>query len=247
MSKLRSARWVIVLALLTMAAGPRRGVAFQASQAAAGGGSAPLTAEQDHQRLMDLLHITSLRPGANQRDPQGPNGVNFDESKANPYPNLPDPLTLNNGKKVKTAKVWWQQRRPEIVELFDREIYGRVPKNVPKVKWEVTATTNGTNGDVPVVTKQLVGHVDNSAYPLISVNIQLTLTTPANAAGPVPVMLLLGGGRAASGKGGAASGRGRAGPRRPAGTQRAATDSGEGLGLRQPGRQPASRPTTARA
>ena len=64
MSKLRSARWVIVLALLTTAAGPRRGVAFQASQAAAGGGSAPLTAEQDHQRLMDLLHITSLRPGA---------------------------------------------------------------------------------------------------------------------------------------------------------------------------------------
>ena len=82
---------------------------------------------------------------------------NYDESKANPYPDLPDPLTLKNGKKVKTAKEWWQQRRPEIVEFFDREIYGRVPKNLPKVKWEVTSTPHGTNGDVPVVTKATRG------------------------------------------------------------------------------------------
>jgi hypothetical protein len=137
--------------------------------------------------------------------------VNYDESKANPYPSLPDPLVLNNGKKVKTAKAWWQQRRPEIVEFFDREIYGRAPKNLPKVQWEVTATTSGTNGDVPVVTKQLVGHVDNSAYPQVSVNIQLTLTTPANATGPVPVMLLIGGGAPPAGAGG--PGRGEpAGP-----------------------------------
>ena len=228
MLKLRLVRWVVVTALLTMTAGPRWGVAQTAP--------APLTAEQDHQRLMDLLHITTLRPGANQREPQGPNGVNFDESKANPYPKLPDPLVLNDGNKVKTAKVWWQQRRPEIVELFDREVYGRVPSDVPKVKWEVANTTSGTNGDVPVVTKQLVGHVDNSAYPQVSVNIQLTLTTPANATGPVPVMLLIGGGCAASG-------RGRARPRRTGGAQRAATYSGAGLGLRQlvdiqhPGRQ----------
>jgi len=224
MSELRSARWVIVLVLLTIAAGPRRGVAFQASQAAAGGGPALLTAEQDHQRLMDLLHITSLRPGADQRNPQGPNGVNFDESKANPYPNLPNPLALNNGKKVKTAKTWWRQRRPEIVELFDREIYGRVPKDVPKVKWDATGTAGGTNGDVPVVTKQLVGHVDNSAYPQVSVDIQLTLTTPANASGPVPVMLLLGAGPPPAGRaapparetapppGAGGPGRGPAGP-----------------------------------
>jgi hypothetical protein len=184
--------------------------AFQASLAAAGDGPAPLTAEQDHQRLMDLLHITSLRPGANQREPQGPNGVNYDESKANPYPNLPDPLTLNNGKKVKTAKVWWRERRPEIVELFDREIYGRAPKNLPKVKWEVAGTAGGTVGDMPVVTKQLVGRVDNSAYPQVSVDIQLTLTTPANASGPVPVMLLIGGGAPPAGAGG--PGRGPAAP-----------------------------------
>ena len=144
--------------------------------------------------MMDLLHITSLRQGANGNNPQAPNAANYDESKANPYPNLPDPLVLKNGKKVTKASVWWSKRRPEIVEDFDREIYGRVPKDMPKVKWEVTSTTNEMNGDVPVVTKQLVGHVDNSAYPQITVDIQLSLTTPANATGQVPVIMEFGGG-----------------------------------------------------
>jgi len=151
-----------------------------------------LTAEQDHQRIMDLLKINKLRPGANPRSNDPTNQPNYDESKANPYPNLPDPLTLKNGKKVKDAKTWWSKRRPEIVEDFDREIYGRVPANVPKVNWEVLKTTQEKNGDFPVVVKKLAGHVDNSAYPAIKVDIDLTLTTPANATGPVPVMIEFG-------------------------------------------------------
>jgi hypothetical protein len=164
-----------------------------------------LTAQEDRQRLMDLLHITSLRIGANGSNPQAPNYANYDESKANPYPDLPDPLLLKNGKKVTTAKMWWEQRRPEILEDFDREIYGRLPQVVPAVKWEVTNTTEEMVGDVPVVTKQLVGHVDNSAYPQVTVDIKATLTTPAKAAGPVPVMMELGGG---GGRGPAAAGPG---------------------------------------
>jgi len=151
-----------------------------------------LTAEQDHQRLMDLLKITKLRPGANPRSTDPHNQPNYDETNANPYPRLPDPLTLKNGKKVKDAKTWWSKRRPEIVEDFDREIYGRVPKDVPKVNWEIVSTTEGKNGDFPVVTKKLLGHVDNSSYPAIKVDIDLTLTTPANATGPVPVMIEFG-------------------------------------------------------
>ena len=85
--------------------------------------------------------------------------------------------------------MWWEQRRPEIVEEFDREIYGRAPKVTPKVNWEVTSTAQEMHDDVPVITKKLVGHVDNSAYPAITVDLQLTLTTPAKAAGPVPVMM----------------------------------------------------------
>src|SRR5206468_4038352 len=68
---------------------------------------------QDHQRMLESLKITSLRPGANPNDPKAPNAVNYDESKANPYPKLPDPLVLKNGKKVTSAKIWWNQRRPE--------------------------------------------------------------------------------------------------------------------------------------
>jgi hypothetical protein len=149
-----------------------------------------LTAEQDHQRMMDLLGIKELRPGRDGYRKDLPNSANYDEAKANPYPQLPDPLVLNNGKRVTTAKMWWWDvRRPQIVEMFDREIYGRVPAHTPAVHWEVTATKRGEDAGVPTITKTLVGHVDNSAYPLIDVNIQMELTTPANAKGSVPVIL----------------------------------------------------------
>ena len=148
--------------------------------------------EKDHQQMMDQLHITSLRSGRNGSDPKDPNFANYDESKANPYPNLPDVLTQNDGKKVATAKEWWNKRRPEIVELFDREVYGRVPAHTPGVKWELVSTTNEKNGDFSVVTKKLVGHVDNSSYPAVTVNIDLTLSTPADAKGPVPVIMEFG-------------------------------------------------------
>jgi hypothetical protein len=154
--------------------------------------STELTAEQDHKLMMQKLGITSLRPGANPNKPDAANAANYDEAKANPYTNLPDPLTLKNGKKVKDAKTWWNQRRPEIVEDFDREIYGRVPKNTPKINWEVVSTTQEKNGDFPVVVKKLAGHVDNSSYPTIKVDIDLTVTTPAQANGPVPLMMEFG-------------------------------------------------------
>lgn len=151
-----------------------------------------LTAEQDHQRLMDLLKITKLRSGANPRSTDPANLPNYDEAKANPYPNLPDPFVLKDGKKVKDAKTWWSKRRPEIVEDFDSEIYGRVPGNTPRVNWEVVSTLQEKNGDFPVTTKTLLGHVDNSSYTPIKVDIQLTLTTPAEAKGPVPVIMEFG-------------------------------------------------------
>jgi len=150
-----------------------------------------ITTEEDHQRMMDLLHISSLRSGPSG-NPAASNAANSDESKANPYPYLPDPLRLNDGTKVTTAKMWWTKRRPEIVEDFDREIYGRVPKDTPEVKWEVTSVAQETSGSAAVITKKLVGHVDNSSYPSISVDIQATLTTPADSSGPVPVMVEFG-------------------------------------------------------
>jgi hypothetical protein len=147
-----------------------------------------MTAEQDHRLMMDKLGIGAIRQGANGRDPNAPNAANYDESKANPYLALPDPLKLANGKAVRTAKDWWKKRRPELVELFDREIYGRTPKSTPAVKWEVESTGNEKVADRDVVVRKLIGHVDNSSYPAIGVDIELTLTTPAGAKG-VPVII----------------------------------------------------------
>jgi hypothetical protein len=192
----RSVRWTLGLVVCVSIVIPRASGQDPAQKPESSGSPQPvqLTAQQDHKRLMDLLHITTLRPGANgsNRQPPPPNAANYDESKVAPYPNLPDPLLLKDGQKVTTAEAWWQRRRPEIVEDFDREIYGRAPKETPKVEWKLTSSTKETSGSVPFITKKLVGHVDNSSYPQISVDIQLTLTTPANATGPVPIMMEFG-------------------------------------------------------
>ena len=169
------------------------------------------TAKEDHRDMLDQLGIKSLRRGVDGMNRQSPNYQNTDESKANPWLNLPDPLTLKNRQKVTAAEGWWKQRRPEIVEDFDREVYGRVPKDVPKVTWEVTSAARETNSDVPVMAKRLVGHVDNSSSPSIKVDIQLSLTTPADAAGQVPVMIEFGFSF------GGAWGRGPGGPSGPGG------------------------------
>lgn len=149
------------------------------------------TAEEDRVHMMQLLHISALRRGADG-DPKSPYAANYDESKAGPFSKLPDPLTLKNGNKVTTAELWWTKRRPEIVEDFDQEIYGRVPANAPRVNWEIVATTKEDIGGMAVITKRIVGHVDNSSYSPVAVNIELKLTIPATATAPIPVIMELG-------------------------------------------------------
>jgi hypothetical protein len=189
--------WALTLGLLAIAA-------RTAGQQAPADGPVQMTREEDHARTMKQLGIAAMPRGA-----VGASLETYDESKANPYPTLPDPLTLKNGRKVTTAAMW-RTRRAEILEEFEREVYGRRPKNTPKVTWEVKSATNGMNGEVPIITKELVGHVDNASYPQITVDIQLSLSTPANAKGPVPVIMQFGGGfgpgRGAAGRGGPPAG-----------------------------------------
>jgi lysophospholipase L1-like esterase len=146
----------------------------------------------DHTNMMEQLGITALRSGPSGNE-SAPNHANYDESLANPSPNLPDALTLKNGKKVTSAAMWSNERRPEIVEDFDREVLGRVPRNVPNVAWRVSRTERFEVGGRPVVGKELIGTADNSAFPETRVEIQMTVVTPANQAGPVPVMMMFGG------------------------------------------------------
>src|SRR5438105_9529 len=169
-----------------------------AHDAASSGPSAPLqdrewTAADDHRNMMEQLGIKTLRPGPSGNK-QPPNHANYDEALANPFPNLPDPLTLADGRKVTTAAMWLAERRPQIVEDFEREVVGRVPTPVPTVTWSVAQTVKGDLAGHPIVGKRLVGHVDNSAYPAISVDMQLILVTPGNVHGPAPVMIMFRGG-----------------------------------------------------
>lgn len=145
---------------------------------------------EDHGRMLELLGISELRPGPSG-DPQAPNAANTDETRVPPY-TLPDPLVQNSGQRISSAEQWWRVRRPEIVEDFDREVYGRVPSNVPPTRWKVVSTAREMNGSFPVVVKKLIGRVDNSLYPAIEVNIDLALATPADAEGPVPLMMHFG-------------------------------------------------------
>src|SRR5262249_2602402 len=127
------------------------------------------------------------------------------EATANRYKDsMPDLMTFKDGKKVKSADQW-PKRRAEIVEDFEREVYGRVPKNVPKVKWEVTRAVEGESGGIATVTKTLAGHVDNSAFPQIQVTIGASFTVSKDAAGRAPIILQCGGGFGCGSRGGASS------------------------------------------
>ncbi len=124
---------------------------------------------------------------------------NYDEARANPYP-IPDALVLKNGQAVKDADTWWKQRRPEILESFYAEVYGRIPANTPKVTWEVA--TSEVDG---VKTKTIVGQIENAAFPKANPTIKMTLSLPAKATGPVPVMVALAAGAPPSNRGGGAA------------------------------------------
>ncbi len=147
--------------------------------------------QNDYQDMMKQLNIESVRPGPSG-NPEAPNAANVDESKVRQNIVLPDPLIINSGEKVLDAETWWEKRRPELIELFDREVYGRFPENIPGVTWEVIEESNEMYEGIPVIKKELLGHVDNSGCPSIKVGIELTLTTPTEASESVPVMLEFG-------------------------------------------------------
>jgi hypothetical protein len=142
----------------------------------------------DYQNMLDQLGVKKVRRGRDSKVKD-----TSDEATANPYmDSLPDLMTFNDGTKVTKAEQW-PKRRVEIVEAFEREVYGRIPKNVPKVKWEVANTTEGESGGIATVTKTLRGNVDNSAFPKITVTIQASFTVPKHAAGKVPILIQYGG------------------------------------------------------
>ena len=141
--------------------------------------------------MLEQLGIAKLRPGPSG-NADAPNAANYDETKANPYPDWPEILKLGDGQRVAAPETWWNQRRPQIVEIFEKEVYGRVPKDVPAVKWTVKETRDAVAGGIPVIEQHIVGTADNSACPEIEVEISMSLTLPKEAGRPVPVLMMFG-------------------------------------------------------
>ncbi len=111
---------------------------------------------------------------------------NYDEAKVGTY-TLPDPLVLQNGRRVEDAETWFQQRRPELLKLYETEVYGRVPTSAPRLKFELVGT-DLTALSNSAVRKDFVGHIGN---PTNGPKMDLVLFLPTNAPGPVPVLLHL--------------------------------------------------------
>jgi hypothetical protein len=131
----------------------------------------------------NMLSQIGLERNAMRRGPSGnpldSNAANRFEDKVRPY-QLPDPLVLKNGKKVMNAAMWRNQRRPEIIRDFDNEVYGKLPVNIPAVKWVVERVNDTTIGKYSAKQKILKGVVDNAAHPSITVEIEFRLFTPSN-------------------------------------------------------------------
>lgn len=149
----------------------------------------PWSAEQDHRDMMKQLGIEQLRPGANG-DPAASNAANYDPAKANPYPIWPELLKMADGCAVTDAEMWRRERRPELLALFEREIYGRVPDKVPPVIWRIDAADREFIAGRPVIAQQLVGHIHDSNAPSIVVDIRATLVLPAGARHQMPLLIM---------------------------------------------------------
>lgn len=151
------------------------------------------TSQQNKDNMMQQLGIKTLKPGPSGNE-SAPNHANYDTSRADPCPQLPDILTTKNGKKITTANTWWKVRRPEVIEDYEREVYGRIPQHLPKVTWTVKVTDREFifPGFIPVIAKQIIGHVDNSEYPFVNVDIKMILVVPMNVKAPVPVLMMFG-------------------------------------------------------
>jgi hypothetical protein len=138
--------------------------------------------------LVSALHVLSAQapPPTPKALPAEVAGipVNYDESKVGAY-TLPDPLKLNNSKPVHDAKTWNQKRRPEIVEMFETQQFGRAPGRPADESFAVVEQgTPALNGKA--IRKQVTIYLaKDKTWP----KIDLLMYLPAAATKPVPVLL----------------------------------------------------------
>lgn len=111
---------------------------------------------------------------------------NYNETNVGTY-KLPDPLVLLNGQSVTDSNTWSKLRRPELIKLYEDEVYGRVPNRAPKLKFELVGTDLTALSNT-AIRKEFVGHIGN---PTNGPKMKLVLYLPADITRPVPVLLHL--------------------------------------------------------
>jgi hypothetical protein len=133
-------------------------------------------------RSLVILLLLSLWP-AHAAFAQ-PKDANYDEAKVPEY-TLPDPLVCNDGQAVDTARLWTEKRRPEILELFQREVYGRSPGRPESMTFEITSVDENALEGTAVRKEVSVYFAGKKDGPKMDILIYL----PKAAERPVPVFL----------------------------------------------------------
>lgn len=113
-----------------------------------------------------------------------PPKANEDESKVPSY-TLPDPLTMADGSKVDDAEAWRTRRRPEILRLFESQMYGKAPGRPAEMTFRVTSVEENALGGKAIrkqVTISFTGKADGPSMDLL-------VYLPGGAKGPVPATL----------------------------------------------------------
>jgi hypothetical protein len=108
----------------------------------------------------------------------------YDEAKV-PRFTLPDVLALRSGERVRDAKLWNSRRRPEILAMYETEVFGRSPAKPAKLNYEVKGLEKGVLGgkaDRKIVTVHLDGMGGDPKMDLL-------IYLPAGAETAVPVFL----------------------------------------------------------
>ena len=97
---------------------------------------------------------------------------------------VPDPLVANDGTKITTAAGWREKRRPELIELFTREMYGRNPGRPAKMTFEVFDRDEAALGG-KATRLQIAIYPGGKPKP----RMDLLVYVPNGAKGPVPAIL----------------------------------------------------------
>lgn len=111
---------------------------------------------------------------------------NYDEAKVSAY-QLPEVLKTADGQVVNKTASWEKKRRPEVLKLFEDNVYGQMPKVFDSINFKVTnENEQAMNGKAQLKEVKVTTWKANR-----SVDIHLTLFIPNSRKKPAPAFLLI--------------------------------------------------------